>query len=85
MRKLTDLDKLECAEYVLGILKDALKKTPVVNEEFTIDAGELLCIAKDEMDRRRGQYLVVDPSWSQSLEGEEDEQAGDAEESVDTS
>lgn len=53
MKRLTSFEKIECAEYVLNILEDALPShTPPDNETF-----ELIKQAKEEVAKRRSQYL----------------------------
>ena len=66
MRKLTDLDKLECAEYVLDLLGSKLERS-----EFEVTGEAWIERCKDECIMRRGQYLVVDEPIAPS--GEEDE------------
>lgn len=53
MRRLTELDKLECAEYFLDILKKALNR----DGPFSTAHGLWMERAGQDMDKIRGQYL----------------------------
>ena len=67
MRKhMTELDMLECAEYVLDLLGSKLDLS-----EFELSAEWWIERCKAECVMRRGQYLVVDEPIAPK--GEEDE------------
>ena len=53
MRKLTEYEKLECAEYTLNILEDALTNHGAYDGE----TGDWLFRAKAEVRKKLGQYL----------------------------
>ncbi len=51
---LTELDKLECAEYTLNLLDDALKR----DGPFSTAHGEWIRRGKEEVQRRLSEYIV---------------------------
>lgn len=53
MKRLTEHEKLECAEYVLDILEDAL----IWHGEYEGKTGDWLVRAKEKVRLRLGQYL----------------------------
>ena len=53
MKRLTDYDKLECAEYTLDILERALTEHGV----YKTETRDWLCTARDECAKQRAQYL----------------------------
>ncbi len=67
-KQLTDLDKLDCTEYMLDLLGSKLMLS-----DFELAAEHWIERCKAECVMRRAQYLVVDPSWTQLLTGEDDE------------
>lgn len=52
MKRLTELEKLECAEYVLDLLKSKLELS-----EFELAAEHWIERCKDECTMRLGKYM----------------------------
>ena len=55
--KLTELDKIECAEYVLDLISKKLTSERYTGSEHDWDTDAWVQRCKDECIIRRGQYL----------------------------